>query len=324
MNKDHVLQLATFAGGCFWCMQSPFEELPGVLSVYAGYAGGTGENPTYDTYAKMGFTEAVQITYDPRMISYKDLLDIFWRQIDPTDSQGQFADRGSHYASVIYYHSEKQKETAEQSKTALNDSKRFNLPIVTTIIPYTNFYKAEGYHQDYARNNPTHYAIYRKGSGRQDFLQKTWANAPVSMSKKYTDAELQQKLTPLQYQVTQCSQTEKPFENEFWNNKKPGLYVDIITGQPLFISSDKYDSGSGWPSFTKPLQSDAITFHTDTTLSTPRVEVRSSSSNSHLGHVFDDGPLPAGKRYCINSAALRFVPVEDLEKEGYGNYKKLF
>lgn len=155
-------------------------------------------------------------------------------------------------------------------------------------------------------------------------MQKTWANAPVSMSKKYTDAELQQKLTPLQYQVTQCSQTEKPFENEFWNNKKPGLYVDIITGQPLFISSDKYDSGSGWPSFTKPLQSDAITFHTDTTLSTPRVEVRSSSSNSHLGHVFDDGPLPAGKRYCINSAALRFVPVEDLEKEGYGNYKKLF
>lgn len=321
MQKKEQL-LATFAGGCFWCMQTPFEELAGVESVYAGYAGGTAPYPTYENYAKTGYKEAVQITYNPELVSYEKLLDVFWKQIDPTDAGGQFVDRGTHYSSAIYYHDTDQKKSAEESKHNLEKSGRFKKPIVTEIIPYTTFYKAEGYHQNYATNNPTHYYLYRSGSGRDAFLKQAWQSKKPYY--KPSADELQKTLTPLQYQVTQCSFTEKPFENEYWNNKKEGIYVDVVTGEPLFSSRDKYDSGTGWPSFTQPIVDNALVYEKDSSHGMLRTEVKSANGQSHLGHVFDDGPRPSGKRYCINSAALRFIPVEDLEKEGYGTFKALF
>lgn len=317
-NQSNV-QKATFAGGCFWCMVQPFEMTPGVIEVVAGYGGGSGENPTYQDYAKKGHLEVVQVTYDPTRVSFDTLLDIFWRQIDPTDSTGQFADKGPHYRSAIFYHSEDQKEKATISKQKLEDSGRFGKPIVTDIVPFTTFYPAEQYHQEYYKKNPVRYALYKKGSGREGFLKKVWADDVLTQNDT-----LREKLTPLQYEVTQCSATEPAFNNEYWNNKESGIYVDRISGVPLFSSLDKYDSGTGWPSFTKPLAPENIIEKEDNQLLIPRTEIRGAQSDSHLGHVFTDGPQPTGLRYCMNSAALRFIPLKDLEREGYGQYKALF
>ena len=317
-NKQH--ELATFAGGCFWCMVSPFEEMPGIVQVVSGYTGGHTVNPTYEEVCSetTGHAEAVQITYDPAFMSYKQLLEMFWRQIDPTDPGGQFHDRGESYRTAIFYHTEAQREEAEASRRELEESGRFDRPIVTAIVPAGPFYAAEEYHQGYHSKQPFRYKMYRKGSGRDAFIDKHWR---LVVDKE----ELKQRLTPIQYEVTQNNATEPPFRNPFWDHKGEGLYVDIVSGEPLFSSLDKFDSGCGWPSFTKPLQGSNVTEHTDMTHGMIRTEVRSREADSHLGHVFPDGPQDrGGLRYCINSAALRFIPKDELEQEGYGAYLKLF
>ncbi len=342
---------AIFAGGCFWCVEAGFEKVPGVIDAVSGYTGGMAENPTYRQVAsgQTKHTEAVKVIYDPEQITYDELLDAFWKQFDPTDNEGSFVDRGQQYRPGIFYASEEERELAQASRDKLDASGRFEKPIVTEITAATAFYDAEDYHQDYYKKNALRYKYYRKGSGRDQFLTRVWgdelnatptkkvskakeAAATIKkdpeMSKKYTkpsDEELKAKLSPMEYKVTQHEGTEPPFSSDYHDSKEEGIYVDIVSGEPLFSSVHKYDSGTGWPSFDRPIDEQFVATKKDFKLILPRTEVRSVYGDSHLGHVFKDGPsATTGLRYCINAASLRFVPKDELVAQGYGEYAGQF
>ncbi len=333
---DAGLPAAVFAGGCFWCTEADFEKVPGVVEAVSGYAGGQVENPTYEQVSGggTGHLEVVRVSYDPSVVTYPELLDVFWRHVDPTDAGGQFVDRGPQYRPAVFYRDGEQKRLAEESRDALARSGRFDKPIATEILPLTAFYRAEEYHQDYYKTHSLRYRYYRWNSGRDQFLEQVWGKEAKGEGEttktserpaaKPSEEELRKRLTPLQYKVTQEEGTEPPFDNEYWDNKKAGIYVDVVSGEPLFSSLDKYDSRTGWPSYTRPLEPDNVVEREDRSFFMTRVEVRSRGGDSHLGHLFPDGPPPTGLRYCINSASLRFVPAEHLEQEGYGRYLPLF
>jgi len=342
------LQTMLVAGGCFWCVEADLEKVAGVRTVISGYAGGTTEQPTYQNYARGGHREVVLVLYDAQTVSYGQLLEYAIKHMDPTDSEGSFGDRGVEYSPAIYYESNAEETEARRVIKALDELNVYDDSIALAIEPRTRFFSAEDYHQDYYKKNPIRYQGYRLASGRDAFIREHWDDRAgeftvtadtralsttlmQEIEKQWGDFQkpdeetLKARLTEMQYRVTQKDATERAFQNEYHDNKEDGLYVDVVSGEPLFSSRDKFDSGTGWPSFTKPLYPDAVQEHKDYKLILPRTEIRSTYADSHLGHVFNDAPQELGGiRYCMNSASLRFIPKDKLEAEGYGSFVTLF
>lgn len=301
------------AGGCFWGTDRLFSLVDGVEKTVAGYANSRVEDPTYKMVCTglTGAAEAVEVVYDDTKLSLTELLTLYFRSIDPLSVDRQGNDRGTQYRTGIYYTDPADLSVIEAVYATVE--RRYGEPLAVEVEPLKNFYPAELYHQEYLVKNPGGYchvdpSLIAEVKGRRSV-------------PKEDKAELRERLTPLQWEVTQNGATERPFENEYNHEFRPGLYVDITDGTPLFVSSRKYNSGCGWPAFTKPVSGDAVTEHADNSYGRHRVEVRSASSGAHLGHVFPDGPASeGGMRYCINSASLRFIPLDEMAAAGYADY----
>jgi peptide methionine sulfoxide reductase msrA/msrB len=312
------------AGGCFWCTEAVFETVKGVDGATSGYAGGSAADATYERVStgKTGHAEAIEITYNPQIVGLGKILQVFFSVAhDPTQLNRQGHDMGTQYRSAVFVANDAQRAYVTDYIAQLNAAKAFPAPIVTTIEPLTTFYVAEDYHQDYARQNEDNPYIEGVAMPKVEKLKATF---PEWLKGSAAGTPVDQ-LSDIQRYVTQESGTEPAFHNPYWDNHADGLYVDIVSGEPLFSSTDKFDSGTGWPSFVKPIVAQNVVEDTDHSYGMKRVEVHSAHGHSHLGHVFDDGPKDkGGLRYCINSASLRFISKDDLEKEGYGDFRKLF
>ena len=310
MESKQEQRIIYLAGGCFWGLEAYMERIQGVTDAVSGYANGKGDTTNYQLLHATDHAETVKVTYDPNKISLDKLLQYYFRVIDPTSINKQGNDRGRQYRTGIYYQDGADKAVIEQALAQLQT--KYKKPVQIEVQPLKNYIVAEEYHQDYLKKNPNGYC----------HIDITKADEPVIDEKDYpkpSDAELKAKLTPLQYSVTQNKHTERSFSNEYWDNFQPGIYVDITTGEPVFSSNDKFESGCGWPSFTKPIAKEVVHYQTDNSFNMQRTEVLSRAGNAHLGHVFDDGPKDkGGLRYCINSASIKFIPLAEMEKAGYG------
>ncbi len=327
INEAQALALIRDAGGCFWGLEAYFQRIDGVVDAVSGYANGKTENPSYEdvSYRDTGHAETVKVTYDADKLSLDDILQYFFRVVDPTSLNKQGNDIGTQYRSGVYY-----TDPAEKAVIAAalkREQQKYQQPLVVENEPLQNFYDAEEYHQDYLIKNPNGYCHIDIRKADEPLPDKTKATPQgkgfdAATYKKPGDAELKRLLTEEQYQVTQNSATEYAFSHEYDHLFKPGIYVDVVSGEPLFSSADKFDSGCGWPSFTHPINAAAVTEHDDFSYNMRRTEVRSHAADSHLGHVFADGPKDkGGLRYCINGASLKFIPLEEMDAAGYGALK---
>lgn len=324
VNRAERLKDIYFAGGCFWGVEEYFSRVPGVYDVTSGYANGHIQAPTYEQVStqKTGHAETVHVRYDPEWVSLKILTELFFKIINPISLNRQGNDQGTQYRTGIYYVEESDKGILEAAMQV--EQKKHTQPLAVELLPLIEYFPAEEWHQDYLKKNPQGYCHIDFSSLKELASDKTATQNPIEQYAKPSDDEIKRRLSPEQYNITQQGATERAFTGEYLNNKKRGIYVDVVTGEPLFVSADKYDSGCGWPSFSKPIDSSVIVEQHDDSHNMSRVEVKSRFGDSHLGHVFNDGPQDlGGLRYCINSAALRFVAFEDMEKEGYGEYQAL-
>jgi len=351
-NAD--IQTALVAGGCFWCVEADLEKTPGVLDVVSGYAGGTTQNPTYQDYSAGGHREVVEVTYDADQISYEDILIVTLKTTDPTDDDGTFGDRGDGYSAAFFYDSPEQKQVIENLLVEVDEFGPYADPLAIDVESRPQFWPAEDYHQNYYKGTLTRlkYQFYRDGSGRTDFIARHWGsdtspylpwraeintNQPITENimnnqdnttaypwTSYTKpdlATLEATMDPTAFRVTQKDGTERAGTSPLDSNWERGIYVDVLSGEPLFSSRDKFDSGTGWPSFVAPINASAVTAHVDRRLFSVRTETRSAIADNHLGHVFNDGPADrGGLRYCMNGAALRFVPETDMVAAGYSDF----
>ncbi|GJQ06579.1 peptide-methionine (R)-S-oxide reductase [Capnocytophaga cynodegmi] len=324
MNDKKNMKEIYFAGGCFWGTEHFFKQIRGVVATQVGYANGNTQKPSYEeVYTdKTGFTETVKVVYDPKQVDLQLLLDLFYETIDPTSLNKQGNDIGTRYRTGIYTIDDSDREMISKSLNEL--ASKYNQPIVVENLPLKNFYDAEEYHQNYLDKNPGGYCHINPKLFQMAKEANPMEKSSPMQYEKPNDEVLKEKLTEIQYNVTQKNATERPFHNEYWNEFREGIYVDITTGEPLFISTDKFDAGCGWPSFSKPIDKKLIAEKMDKSHGMTRIEVRSKTGDAHLGHVFTDGPSDkGGLRYCINSASLRFIPKDEMKKEGYGDYLNL-
>ena len=334
------------AGGCFWCVESDLEKLPGVIEAISGYAGGTTKHPTYENYSKGGHKEVVEVTYDANVVSFREIAIYALKHMDPTDGVGSFHDRGVYYGPALYHETNEEKQLIESLIATIDQNGPYDKPLEVAVLERPTFWPAEDYHQNYYKGTLSglKYQYYRNASGRDSFIEKHWGpdtgptlpwenNLETSMTQmneaawenyeKPNDETLKATLDELAYRVTQKEGTERagtsPLDKEYGR----GIYVDILSGEPLFSSRDKFDSGTGWPSFTAAISADAVTEHEDRKLFSTRTEIRSRYADNHLGHVFPDGPTDrGGLRYCMNGVALRFVPEAEMVASGYEIYLK--